>query len=156
MCFVHKLIKRTRKSEDGFVLLVAIMAIVILIAIGFFALTMISGDIMITSRLVGESKAFSAAESGVHAILASPNSLPATNTTITGSVDSVNDPSASYTATTSMTNQDTRTVGNEITETSRVFNALVTGRDSIYGSEAQISVGIAGAPRDSSTTQGKL
>ena len=75
MRLVLKLIKRTSNSEQGFVLIVAIMAIVILTAIGFFALTMISGDLMISSRLTGERKALSAAESGVHAIYASSFSI---------------------------------------------------------------------------------
>ena len=64
----YKFSKRTAKSEQGFVLLLALIAIVILIAIGFFSLTMISGDLMITSRLVCERKAYSAAESGAHQV----------------------------------------------------------------------------------------
>ncbi|GAB6267288.1 MAG: hypothetical protein STSR0002_00280 [Smithella sp.] len=157
MCFhiFGKLIKKTGKSEQGFVLIVAIMAIVILIAVGFFALTIISGDLMITARLVGERKAFSAAESGVHAILSSSLD-PVVGTITEVHVDPTGDPATTYIATTTATDIETPVAGYDPASRSRVFNTLVTGRDSNYGSKAQISIGMAGRPVDSSTIQGKL
>jgi Tfp pilus assembly protein PilX len=65
MCLVHK-IKRVKNSESGFVLIAALMGIIILLAVGFLALTITTGDMKIASRLIGERKAFSAAETGVH------------------------------------------------------------------------------------------
>lgn len=136
-------------------MIVAIMAIAILIAIGFFALTMISGDLMITSRLVGERKAFSAAEAGVHALLSSPLN-PEPGTSSWTFFDSTHDPAAKYQTATTATDIATTVPGYDPASVARIFNSTVTGRDDNYGSEAQISIGMAGMPVDASTLQGKL
>ena len=60
-----KIFDYRRKSEDGFVLIAAIMAVMIMLAVGFFILTTSTQDIRISSRLIGERKALTAAESGV-------------------------------------------------------------------------------------------
>jgi len=60
-----RIFNRRQESENGFVLIVAIMAVMIIVAVGFFILTTTTQDIRISSRLVGERKAFSAAESGM-------------------------------------------------------------------------------------------
>lgn len=54
------------RSEKGFVLIAAIMGVMILLAVGFFALTISSSDLRIAAQLVGERKALSAAEAGIH------------------------------------------------------------------------------------------
>ena len=61
----HKIFDYRQKSEGGFVLIAALMAVMILMAVGFFSLTVTSQDILISSRLVGERKALSAAEGGL-------------------------------------------------------------------------------------------
>ena len=149
MCFLHKFIKRTVKSEQGFILLVAIMAAVILMAIGFFALTMISGDLMISARITGERKAYSAAESGVHAMYASSFNftqlLSYANNTCT-QIDPTNDPSTCYTVavTTNTNNQAMGVGGGSCTNCSSfIYNTDVTGYDTVYGSKVTISIGMA-------------
>jgi len=153
MRLINKLIKRTSNSEQGFVLIVAIMAIVILTAIGFFALTMISGDLMISSRLTGDRKAFSAAESGVHSLLASPNSisylLNNTPSTLCIQVDPTNDPSTCYTVSATTNNWVQAPVGNggQCTNCkSFIYNTDITGKDSNYSSAVKISIGMAPTP----------
>lgn len=157
MHLVLKLIKRTSSSDQGFVLIFAIMAILILTAIGFFALTMISGDLMISSRLTGERKALSAAEAGVHAIYASslsPAVLVSTYSSTTPSscfqVDSTNDPSTCYTVQNAYnTYVQSQTVGGGGQATNYkafIYNTDITGKDSNYGSSATISIGISPAP----------
>jgi Tfp pilus assembly protein PilX len=147
MHFLHKLIKKTGDSQQGFVLIIALMAILILIAIGYFALTIISGDLMISSRLVGERKAFSAAESGAHAILASSMDIPTLlTTTITSTqIDSTNDPSISYSvSTTSNTYKQAPVSPGTCTNCSSfIYNTNITGTDSNYGSSVTISIGLA-------------
>jgi hypothetical protein len=54
------------KSRAGFALVTAILAIMILMALGYLALTVSTGDLRISGRMVGEKKALSAAETGVH------------------------------------------------------------------------------------------
>jgi Tfp pilus assembly protein PilX len=149
----NKLIKRTGNSEQGFVLIVAIMAMLILMAIGFFALTMVSGDLMISSRLTGERKALSAAESGVHAVYANAsldfNSLLTYSATCI-QVDPTNDPSTCYSvAQTTNTQIQSPSVGGggwPTGYTSFIYNTDITGTDSNYGSSVKISIGMAPAP----------
>lgn len=158
MRFDHKLFRRTSNSEQGFVLIVALLAIAVLIAIGFFALTMISGDLMISSRLVGERKAFSAAEAGVHAILSSgldPSAAVSSPTPWTH-VDSTNDPNTYYNAVTTATGSSATVPGYDPSSRAVVYSTVVTGKDDTYGSQAQIAIGMSGRPVDSTTIQGKL
>jgi hypothetical protein len=56
-------------GRKGFALVTAILAIMILVALGFLALSVTTGDLKITSRVVGEKKALSAAETGVHRLM---------------------------------------------------------------------------------------
>lgn len=155
MFCVRKIIRKTGNSENGFVLVFAIMAILIFVAIGFFALTTISGDVMITYRVVGERKALSAAEAGVHAVLASSSfvALPATN------VDTVNDPGAQYTAAAPVIDPTTPKVhlpGYGPEYLSNNYYIDVTGTHSTYDSTVTIRVGTGDIPNVSETIQGKL
>ena len=145
----NKLIKRTSNSERGFVLIVALMAILILTAIGFFALTMISGDLMISYRLAGDRKALSAAESGAYSVLASPNSihdlLNNTPSTTCIQVDPTNDPSTCYTVSATTPTGVQAPVGNggQCTNCkSFIYKTDITGTDNCGGS-ATISIGMA-------------
>lgn len=90
----HKVKLKKENSEAGFVLIVALIGIMILLAVGFFALTISTKDLMIASRLVGERKAFSAAESGLHAIGATYTEGMANQGWT--QVDPVNDPYTYY------------------------------------------------------------
>ena len=73
MQLVDKKFDYRQKSEGGFVLIAALMAVMILMAVGFLALTVTSQDILISSRLVGERKALSAAEAGAQQLCVSLN-----------------------------------------------------------------------------------
>jgi len=152
MFSVHKSLQRKRSSEQGFVLIVALMAITVLIAIGFFALTIISGDLMIASRLACERKAFSAAESGAHAIYQSIDleNIAASN------VDNVQidpqDPNVTYSARTQTTNQQIIVSGDNTTSMAPVFNTVVTGT-SCNGSSVSIIIGVTPPPMDATTEQ---
>lgn len=147
MRLINKLIKRTSNSEQGFVLIVAIMAIVILTAIGFFALTMISGDLMISSRLTGDRKAFSAAESGVHAIYASSLNFTAllSYSISCTQVDPTNDPSTCYSVSNTINtyNQAPVSGGGCTNCSSFIYNTDITGQDTTYGSSVKISIGMS-------------
>jgi Tfp pilus assembly protein PilX len=151
MRLINKLIKRTSNYEQGFVLIVALMAILILTAIGFFALTMVSGDLMISSRLTGERKALSAAESGALAVFANAsldfNTLLGYNVNNV-QIDPTNDPSTYYTvkATTNTFVQTSGGAGQCTGCESFIYNTDITGTDSNYGSSVTISIGMAPPP----------
>jgi hypothetical protein len=158
MCYVLDLIREKQKSEKGFVFIVALIAVIVLIAIGFFALTMISEDLMISSRMVAERKAFSAAEAGAHAVFASIDLKNpfALNTQKPVQVDPVNDPTLAYLAQVVNTERQIVFPYENLNSASLVYEALITGRDTAYNSEVKLSIGMAPPPSQADTQQGEL
>ncbi|KQC09066.1 MAG: hypothetical protein APR62_03315 [Smithella sp. SDB] len=157
MYSLHKTIKKTVKSEKGFVFLVALMAVIVLIAIGFFALTTISEEMMISFRLTGERKAFSAAESGAYASAANiavydTLSTPAGSDTVLYTfprtyIDPDNDPYASYTGKVYWVRSiSTEGFSYEYNFSQDLFKTIITGKDSNYGSSVSIEVGVSDTP----------
>ncbi|MCX5848939.1 MAG: hypothetical protein NTW65_05775 [Deltaproteobacteria bacterium] len=157
MFLLHKTIRNKSESESGFVLILALVAITVLIAIGFFALTIISDELMISYRLTGEIKALSAAESGVNASFANvpydsfyqtaANTTNILYTIESTHVDSVNDPSTSYSgnvfwAGRSPCNTDSDSKHPYVHD---IYRTTITGKDSQYGSSVSIEVGVAGS-----------
>ncbi len=57
---------RRRRDERGFALIAALLANLILLAVGIVALNLSTGDIRISMRAVGDKKAVNAAEAGLH------------------------------------------------------------------------------------------
>ena len=55
-------------GERGFALVAALLAVWILTAVGVLVFTMTTQDVRISSRMVGEKKAFYATEAGVHSL----------------------------------------------------------------------------------------
>jgi Tfp pilus assembly protein PilX len=82
----------------GFALVTAILAIMILMALGFLALSVTTGDLKITARVVGEKKALSAAETGVHRLMQNfdPANMAAVQVT-NAQVNAAADPKSRYT-----------------------------------------------------------
>jgi hypothetical protein len=152
-----KIFTRKEKSEEGFVLVVALVAVVILIAVGFYASTVTVKDIMITSRLLGQRKAFSAAEAGVHQLCLNYN--PSSPAAKTDQVVDPADPSGVYSYALPVRNGSMPQIslpGYDLSKAyaGAVFDTSVTGRDKNSGSSVTISVGTAYAPNPSDTQQG--
>jgi Tfp pilus assembly protein PilX len=91
-------------DSRGFALVTAVLAIMILMALGFLALSVTTEDIKITSRIVGEKKALSAAETGIHQMIREINMLPEVNLITLAAVQETNqqvnaavDPNSRYT-----------------------------------------------------------
>ncbi len=142
--------KRYHASEGGFVLIAALMAVMIMMAVGFFSLTVTSQDIRISARLVGDRKAFSAAESGLHWLTVSFSpGMPAVSNE---QVDPTNDPTVRYSTTVPAINQIMPTVPK--TRSSEynqlVYNSRVTGRDTSFDSNVVLEIGLGhgNVPRD--------
>ena len=151
-----------KKSEGGFVLIAALMGIMILLAVGFFALTVSTSDLKIASNLIAERKAFSAAESGVHEIcrLLNPAALSSISWT---QIDSVNDPTVEYRVDLPVRNSSLPSIplaGYDLSKgyVASLFDTTVYGRDTSYTPDAEtsISIGTAHAPNPSDTQQGAL
>lgn len=137
-----------REDRNGFSLVVVILALLILTALGFLAMSVTTTDLQITSRIVGEKKALNAAEAGIH-ILTTTFS-PANITAITGHAD------ATDTASTYHISVATRPTaagapgflpmkgysiagGQEWGQ--KMYETSVTGENSNYGSSVQIDLG---------------
>jgi hypothetical protein len=123
------------------------MAVMILMAVGFFILTTTSQDLRISSRMVGERKALSAAESGVQqfCINFTPYMAGVTNQV----VDAVNDPTATFDIGAATWNRDMPSVtayGFSDTMEYSVFRNTIIGRDTGYDSEVQLNIGVKYGP----------
>jgi len=149
---------KNRNSEGGFALIAAIMAVLIIVAVGFFALTVTTQDIRISSRLLGERKAFSAAEACVHELcrqLNPYNLLPVYNM----SIDPINDPNTEFMSSLPERDEDIPQIalpGYDMAKAyvGALYRTTCTGRDTSPGrkSETSISVGTVFAPNPGDTT----
>src|SRR4030042_2751472 len=64
--------------ESGFALIVTLLSLLILTAMGLLVFTVSTKDIRISTRTIGEKKAFAAMEAGIHRLnlLFDPTNLP--------------------------------------------------------------------------------
>jgi len=148
------------RSEKGFVLVAAVLACMILLAVGILALTMSSQDVKISTRVVGDKKAFSACESGIHKLITTldPGNLAGSAVT-NAQVDSSNDPTSLYTigipshpsTGPGMLPLAGYSVGGGQVWGQTRYDAPVTGKNTNYGSEAKVEVGLGYGPVEMST-----
>ncbi|MBN1471601.1 MAG: pilus assembly PilX N-terminal domain-containing protein [Syntrophaceae bacterium] len=149
------LVRRNKKTEKipegGFILIVALIGIMILMAIGYLALTISTSDLRIASRLVGERKAYSAAEAGVHAMISHYTGTASDNTAGDVAVDPVNDPHTFYSVTgstevsgLSQSCPGAFSIEGGLSWHCKNYRSIVTGRDTSYNSTVTIDVGIKG------------
>ena len=148
------------RSERGFVLVAAVLACMVLLAVGILALTMSSQDIRISSRVVGEKKSFSACESGMHKLITGfdPADL-AGSATIDFPVDTNNDPASVYTIGTpfhpttgpGMLPLPGYSIGGGQVWGQTRYDALITGKNTNYGSETKVDVGLGYGPVEITT-----
>lgn len=138
-----------KNNESGFVLILALVGIIILLAVGYFALTVSTGDLRIAARIAGERKAFSAAESAFHILCR--NFDPATFTALQNQVIDADDPHSTYDIDaphppTSINIPGslpvvgfTMSSGQEWSQ--KTYETTITGKNSDYGSTASMGVG---------------
>ncbi len=148
------------RSRNGFAMVAALLSILILTAVGLLVFAATTQDIRISSRVVGEEKAFSAAEAGVHRFLQSfdPANLSASAASNV-QVDPSNDPDSQYTV--GVPSPPTsgpaavplpgyQIAGGVIWGQER-FNVGVTGTNTKYNSLARLSIGAGFGPVEIST-----
>ncbi|MCX5837332.1 MAG: pilus assembly PilX N-terminal domain-containing protein [Deltaproteobacteria bacterium] len=147
-------------DRRGFALITAILAIMILMALGFLAISVTTGDLKITSRVVGEKKALSAAETGIHRLMQNFDPASMSSTQVTDvQVDSAADPASRYT----IGNPYIPTTGPAVLPLTgyavgggqqwgqRCYGGSVTGKNTTYSSSVQIDVGMGYGPIEIST-----
>jgi hypothetical protein len=147
-------------SQKGFALVAAIMAMMVLTAVGLLAFAVSTQDIRISSRLVGEKKAFSAVEAGVHrfAITFDPGNMGATQVNNVP-VDPGNDPTSLYSIglpTRPATGPGSLplpgyAIGGGQQWGQERFNNRVTGINTRYQSLVQVDIGAGFGPIEIST-----
>ena len=138
----------------------AILAIMILMALGFLALNVSTEDVKISSRVVGEKKALSAAETGIHRLVQGFDPGNTASSQISGvQVDSATDPASRYTISNvgrPGTGPDTLpltgySIGGGQQWGQRRYSARVMGENTTYNSSVQIDVGMGHGPIEITT-----
>lgn len=128
--------------SNGFAMIAALLAILILTAVGVLVFTVTTRDIRVSARVTGEKKAFSAAEAGIHQII---QNFAVGGTANNVQVDPATDPDTrySYTIGASSSGCTPPPAGFDIEKWSEdMYAASVTGTNDRYGSTVQVDVGI--------------
>ncbi len=151
---------RRFNGRKGFALVAAIMAAMILLALGFLALSVSTDDVKISTRVVGEKKALSAAETGIHRLM---QNFDPDNTTASQvanvQVDAATDPASRYTVTSvgrPSSGPDALplagfSIGGGQQWGQKRYVGSVTGTNTNYGSSVQIDVGMGYGPIEITT-----
>ena len=145
------------KSQRGFILLVAILACVILAALGVLVISLSTGDLRTSVSTVGEKKALGAVESGYHVLTQTFDPLtpnyginPILNTW--AYVDAANDPGSKYKITTVGLSPFAPLAPPGYSMESSAgwgmarFDVAVMGENSSYNTNAQVDVGVGYGP----------
>ncbi len=149
---------RLRKSEKGFALIAAIMACLILLALGMLVYSLSTQDIRTSVKIVGDKRALASAEEGIHSVCQAfdPQTTPVTSPVTTTRADGVSNYTINYPATAPTTGpMGIRLAGYDIgggrIYGDRRYNISVTGRSTEYNTEVTIGVGLGYGPVDITT-----
>jgi Tfp pilus assembly protein PilX len=153
--------KRMLSSQRGFILLTAIMATLILFALTLLILNLATSDLRVSVQSVGQKKAMSAAETGIHRLMQDfdPVTAPAVFPLTNIQVNPANDPASVYSisapeAPTSgplfipMTGYS---IGGGQSWGRRRFDLVVTGRNTTQDTKVELGVGVGYGPVEIST-----
>ena len=138
----------------------AIMACVILFALAMLVINLSTSDLRVSSKNVGEKKALTAAETGIHRMIQNfdPQNLASTAATSV-QVDASNDPASVYTIGTPATPANGPVflpmigyaIGGGQTWGQRCFVVDVEGRNTAYVTQVTIRTGVGYGPVEIST-----
>ncbi len=148
-------------SERGFALIAAILALMVLTAVGLLAFTLSTQDIRISGRLIGEKKAFSGVEAGIHRFTQTFDPATLSASVVNNiQVDPANDPTTLYSI--GLPARPTSgpgtlplpgyAIGGGQQWGQERFNNQVTGRNTNYNSLVQVNIGAGFGPVEISTT----
>jgi Tfp pilus assembly protein PilX len=151
-------------AEKGFALIATLMAMWILAALGVLVFTVTTQDVRVSSKTVGEKKAFLTAESGIGWTLQNfnPGNLPATavsNKAVDASRPTLTDPKSVFDVSTpaspksgpaSLPSPGFAIGGGEVWGQVR-YVSVVTGKNTSYNTTIPIEVGIGYGPVDITT-----
>jgi Tfp pilus assembly protein PilX len=146
-----------KNSEAGFALIAAIMACLILLALGMLVISLSSQDIRVSMKIVGEKRALAAAETGIGSLAQTFNpQSPITVPTTVARADGVSNYTVNYPATRPALGPIMIPLtgysigGGQMWGQSR-YNIDVTGNNTEYGTRVTIGVGVGYGPVEMST-----
>ncbi len=149
------------KNRAGFALVTAILAVMILMALGYLALSVTTGDLRISSRLVGEKKALSATETGIHRLMQDfdPATMLTDKVGVVNQVDAATDPASRYVI--NSVGRPTSgpdalpltgySIGGGQQWGQRRYSSRVTGSNTYYDSSVAVDVGMGFGPIEITT-----
>jgi Tfp pilus assembly protein PilX len=147
--------------ENGFALIVTLLSLLILTAMGLLVFTVSTKDIRISTRTIGEKKAFSAMEAGIHLLNLNfaPNNLPAvavSNAPVNSSVDpdsrySIGTPSLPGGGPLTLPIPGYAVSGGQQWNQAR-YIANVTGVNTRYNSKVSVDTSVGYGPLEATTT----
>lgn len=147
-------------SRNGFALVAAILACVILFALAMLVIHLSTQDLRSSAKNVGDKKASSAAEAGIHRMMQNfdPQNLNASAQTNV-QVDSTNDPNSVYTIGTptrpavgpAFLPMTGYSIGGGQSWGQSRYDVTVTGRNTAYDTKVEISTGVGYGPIEIST-----
>ncbi|MBI5968035.1 MAG: hypothetical protein HY882_09300 [Deltaproteobacteria bacterium] len=150
----------TAGSKNGFALIAAILVNWVLMSVGLLVFAISTQDVRISSRLVGEKKAFSAVEGGIHQFIRSFNPADLPSSAVSNvAIDPSHDPASRYTiGTPSRPTTGPATVplfGYAIAGGQQwgqeIFDVEVTGANTRYNSMTRVSLGAGYGPVEITT-----
>jgi len=147
-------------SQRGIALVVALLANVILLAVGVLAIHLSTKDIRASFAVLGDKKAFAACEAGVHALAANFDPGTIAQQPQTSVVNSAVDPNSVYTI--SPPEQPTTgpaivpltgyQIGGGASWGQEGFTAGGRGENTAYNSRVEVVVGLGFGPIELTTT----
>jgi len=150
-----------RQAEKGFALITSLLALWVLTSLGMLVFSVTTQDVRVSSRTVGERKAFSAAESGIHRLTQTFDAANPGNSVVSGVVvdaTSSGDPHTTYAIAAPPGGWNPTSgpggvpiPGYEPNWGRKRFLAQVTGTNTAYNSSVPINVGVGYGPVDITT-----
>jgi Tfp pilus assembly protein PilX len=150
-----------RRNEGGFALVAALLANLILLAVGIIALNLSSQDIRVSVRTMADKKAVTAAETGVHRLaldFISEANIPA----LTGKVynDFSSDSGTKATVVSIVKNPNSVTapsmpgyqIGGTVSWSQEVYQVEIKGENTRYNSVVNVVAGFGHGPAPGSGT----
>jgi hypothetical protein len=139
-------------SEKGFALVLAVLATMILLSLAILVYLLSTQDSRLSSRLVGEKKALTAVEAGIHALTYSFN--PAGGAIAWTQVDPANDAASRYrisAPTRPATGEGWRPLSGYAMSGGQLwgmqlYNMTVTGENTTYSSRVDVDVQVGYGP----------
>jgi len=147
-------------GEEGFALVAALIATILLMAIGVLVIYLSTQDLRTSSHVIGDKKALAAVDTGVHQVSVNfnPSNLSSSFYNTWTSVDTTNDPYTQYyvNAPTLLALPPYPITGYSMQVGQGWgivrYSVTINGRNTIYNSSVQITEGIGYGPVSMGTT----